>query len=421
METYQNAIEYIHSFGHGQYIKRPLSRTRELLEELGSPDRSLKFIHVAGTNGKGSVCAMLESVLRCAGYKTGMFTSPFITRFNERIRVNGEDIPDEDLAALVAELRPVIDRLEDKPTEFELVTVLGLLYFYRRGCDIVVLEAGMGGRFDFTNVIDSPEVSVITSIGLEHVKNLGPTLSDIARHKAGIIKKGCGVVFSGAGSEAEKVILEESDANGAEAIKVRPEEISPLSSGIEGSTFSFGRFKSVFIPLAGAFQLQNAAVAITTCKLLKRRGWEISDSAVLEGLKTVKWKGRLEKLRDKPLLILDGAHNPPAAAAFANSLKPILGERKAAVIIGVMEDKDVGGIIDKLRPIASSFICVPVNSPRAMAPEKLSALIGGGACPVSSIEEGVRLALSEAGESGAVCALGSLYLSEDVRKAVENI
>ena len=142
---------------------------------------------------------------------------------------------------------------------------------------------------------------------------------------------------------------------------------------------------------------------------------------MLEGLKTVKWKGRLEKLRDKPLLILDGAHNPPAAAAFANSLKPILGERKAAVIIGVMEDKDVGGIIDKLRPIASSFICVPVNSPRAMAPEKLSALIGDAACPVSSIEEGVRLALSEAGESGAVCALGSLYLSEDVRKAVENI
>ncbi|MBQ2601969.1 MAG: bifunctional folylpolyglutamate synthase/dihydrofolate synthase [Oscillospiraceae bacterium] len=421
MENYQSAIDYIHSFGHGQFLKRPLSRTRELLSELGSPDRSLKFVHVAGTNGKGSVCAMLESILRCAGFRTGMFTSPFITRFNERIRVNGENIPDEDLASLVEEIRPVIDRLCDKPTEFELVTVLGLLYFFRKRCDIVVLEAGMGGRFDFTNVIDAPEVSIITSIGYEHVKNLGPTLSDIAWHKAGIIKRGCGVIFSGAGSEAKKVILEEAERNGADVIEVRPEEMTHISSGIDGSSFSFGRFQRIRIPLAGAFQLQNAAVAVSACELLKKRGWEISDDAVLKGLNSVEWKGRLEKLGDKPLFILDGAHNPPAAAAFKNSVKPILGARKAVVIIGVMEDKDARGIIDALRPIASQFICVPVNSPRAMAPEKLSELIGDAACPVSSVEEGVGLALKEAGESGAVCALGSLYLSEDVRRAVYSL
>lgn len=415
-------IEYIHSFGHKRYKKRELSDTRRLIDLLGSPDRDLKFIHVAGTNGKGSVSAMLDSILRCAGYRTGLFTSPYVTRFNERIRVNGEDIEASELEALTEEVRPVVGALEEKPTEFELLTVIGLMYFKKKNCDIVVLETGMGGRFDFTNVISCPEAAIITSIGPEHLNYLGPTLADVAFNKAGIIKKGCELVFAGAKDEARREIINEAKTAGVPFTEIYPEDIKDPVFTPDGTRFFYKDYGEISVPLAGVFQPLNAALAIEACEALKRKGWNIKNKDVIDGIRKVVWKGRMEKLSDEPLFFLDGAHNPPAAEAVAESLKAILGDRKVIFIIGVMADKDIEGILTPLKPMALSFKCVPIDYDRALRPEKLSELIGGRAEAYDSVKAGVSEALKDSEKDGAaVCALGSLYLSESVRVAFGEI
>lgn len=411
-------VEYIHSFGHKKYKKRDLSRTRELLDLLGSPDRELKFVHIAGTNGKGSVSAMLDSVLRTAGYRVGLFTSPYITCFNERIRFNGQDIETEELSEIVEKLKPVIDALDEKPTEFELVTVIGLLYFQKKKCDIVVFEAGMGGRYDFTNVIEATEAAVITSIGEEHLNVLGPGLSDVALHKSGIIKRGCELVFAGVPDEAKNVIISEAKALGVPYYEIDSRDIENPRYLPDRTSFIYKDVGGITIPLAGVFQPANASLAIETCIVLRRRGWIIPQYAVTEGLKSVTWKGRMEKLSEKPLFFLDGAHNPPAAKAAAESLRAILGDKKVTFVIGAMADKDIPGIFSELEPLASSFKCVPIDYERAVRPSALADMIGEKATAYERVRDGVSAAISEAGQDGAVCALGSLYLGESVRNAI---
>lgn len=399
-----------------------LERIRALLRELGDPQRSLRFVHVAGTDGKGSTCACLASVLEAAGYRTGLYTSPHLERLSERFRVNGAEISDGALTALAGEVRDAAERLPERPTEFELLTALGFLHFLREGCGLVVLEVGLGGEWDASNVIDPPELAVITAMGMDHAEILGPTLSDIARAKAGIIKPGCPVVSCGGQPEADAVIRRRCAETGAELTEVDFSRLRPVSLTPEGSVFNFLPYRGLRLPLAGGYQLRNAATAVTALEALARRGWRIPERSIAEGLARVRWPGRMELLRRRPAFLLDGAHNPHGAQAAAESLRQLFPGREIVFLMGVMADKDLSGMIAALAPLARCFVAVCPDNPRALDAgalrESLSAC-GRSAAACGSVEEGVRAAEQAAGPDGVVCALGSLYFSGDVRRAVE--
>ena len=294
--TYEEALSYIHSICW-KGSKLGLDRTRELLGKLNDPQKELKFIHIAGTNGKGSTAAMLSSILEEAGYRVGLYTSPFINRFNERMQVNHQPIPDEELAALTEYVRPHADAMADSPTEFELITALAMVWFARQKCDIVVLEVGMGGELDSTNIIDVPEAAVIAAMGLDHVKELGPTMADIARAKAGIIKEGGRVVSYGGNPEADEVIAAVCRARNASLCQPDFSAIVPGDFSLEGQTFSYKGWRGLRIPLVGAYQMNNAAVVLETVEVLRQWGWIISDEAVRQGLADTRWPARFEVLR----------------------------------------------------------------------------------------------------------------------------
>ncbi len=412
--TYEEALRFIHTRRHGG---PDLGRMRRVLDRLGSPDRRVPFVHVAGTNGKGSVCAFIEGILRAAGYKTGLFTSPYVTRFNERIRVNGMDIPDEDLVRTLERVIPVLEELQADPAEFELVTILGLTYFAEIGCDIAVLEVGMGGRNDATNCIEKSEVSVFTSIGLDHTSYLGNTPEEIASVKAGIVKpQGRAVAYMDPGG----VIATRCREQGAELHVMDFSDLRVKSRGLEGQSFDYREFENLKIGLAGTYQPKNAALAVEAARILQARGWKIGEEHIRAGLRETYWGGRFEAVLKKPVFIIDGGHNPPAVEATAGSLRAFFPEKRFIFLTGVMADKDVGGILDTLIPLAERIICVAPPVPRALPAEKYAALIrekGGAAQAAATMEEAVDLALRYAGEDGIICALGSLYILEDARRA----
>ncbi len=414
---YNEALSYIHSVCWKGSIPG-LSRTTELLRRVGNPEKLLKFIHIAGTNGKGSTAAMLASVLETAGYRVGLYTSPFINRFNERMQVGHVPIADGDLADLTEWIRPHADSMADSPTEFELITVLALEYFRRKGCDIVILEVGMGGALDSTNVIEAPEAAVIAALGMDHVRELGPTLADIARAKAGIIKPGCHVVSYGGSAEADPVIEEVCREQGA--VLHRPDfgRIVPGEFSLEGQRFSYGPWRDLQLPLVGRYQLNNAALVLETVDVLRQKGWNIPDEAVRQGLAATRWPARFEVLRRDPVCIVDGGHNPHGVRATAESLERIFPGRKFVFVTGVMVDKDVESILGLLVPLAVRFYAVTPDNPRAMKADVLAARIaalGVEAIPCESVADGVARALDFAGKDGVVCAVGSLYMSGEVR------
>ena len=417
--SYESALAYIHGVQwRGQ--KPGLERTRALLAHLGNPEQALKFVHIGGTNGKGSTAAMVEQVLRTAGYRTGLYTSPYINRFNERIRVDGAEIGDEELEALVEEIRPFADSMEDLPSEFELITALAFLYFARRECDIVVLEVGLGGEFDATNVIPCPEVAVLTAIDLDHTAVLGPTVADIARTKCGIIKEGGDVVSYAQLPEAAREIEAACQARNAKLWPVNFDRLTVGPADLQYRTFSYGPFQDLKLPLLARYQPKNAAVAITALTVLAHRGWQITGEHIRAGLAQVQWPGRFEVLGTHPVFLLDGSHNPQGMAATAESLRELFPEQKFVFLLSIMADKDVDAMLSLLVPLAQRFFTVTAGNPRAMpAPQladKLRAL-GAQAEPCASIAEGVAAAEGAAGYDGRVCALGTLYFSGDVRKA----
>lgn len=422
--TIDEALAYIHSVDW--MGSRPgLDRTRELLRLLGDPQKKLKFVHVAGTNGKGSTCACIASILQKAGYKTGLYTSPYINVFNERIQINRQMISDGDLADLTGQLRPLIEAMPDKPTEFERITALALKYFADAGCDIVVLEVGMGGELDSTNVIDPPEVAVITALGLDHTKILGPTLRDIARAKAGIIKPGSPVVCYGGTPEADDVIAARAADFSVPFTVLDRTALEIERYSTEGCTFSYREHRHLTLPLIGTYQPYNAALAIEAAHCLQKRGWNLPESAIVRGLAEVDWAGRFEILGRDPVFVLDGAHNPHGMTATAASIRQYFTGRKLIFLTGVMADKDVRGIYSLLAPMATLFLTVRPDNPRAMAAEQLAELLresfGVNARPCPSVADGVKTALEAAGKNGVVCALGSLYFSGDVRRAYQEI
>ena len=417
--NYDQALAYIHAV-HWQGHKPGLDRIRTLLEALGNPHQKLQFVHIAGTNGKGSTAAMVDSCLRAAGYKVGMFTSPFINRFNERIRVNGIPIPDQDLVQLVEQVQPAAQAMEDVPTEFELITALGMLYFVQQNCDIVVLEVGLGGALDSTNIIPPPACAIITALGMDHVKELGPTLADIAAAKAGIIKPGSPVVSYGGEPEADKVIADTARAQGAPLTVVDFSRLQLRSASLDGLVFDFDGLEGLTLPFLASYQARNAAVAITALRALRGRGWNISDQAIRQGLAQVRWPGRFELLRRDPPFLLDGSHNAHGMRATVASLRERFPGEKFVFLISIMADKDWDKMLQLLLPLAKCFVTVTAPSPRAIPAPDLAAQIramGGVAEPSDTIPAGVARADALAG-GGPVAALGTLYFSGDVRRAL---
>ena len=415
--TYEEALSYIHSICW-KGSKLGLDRTRELLGKLDDPQKELKFIHIAGTNGKGSTAAMLSSILEEAGYRVGLYTSPFINRFNERMQVNHQPIPDEELAALTEYVRPHADAMADSPTEFELITALAMVWFARQKCDIVVLEVGMGGELDSTNIIDVPEAAVIAAMGMDHVKELGPTMADIARAKAGIIKEGGRVVSYGGNNEADAVIAAACREKHASLRQPDFAAIVPGDFSLEGQSFSYKGWHDLRIPLVGAYQMKNAAAVLETVEVLRQRGWHISDEAVVQGLKHTRWPARFEVLRRDPVFIVDGGHNPHGIRATAESLSRLFPGRKITFVTGVMADKDVEHILGLIVPLADQFFTVRPDNPRAMDAGELARRIeamGAKATACASVRDGVDRAIQAEGPHGVACALGSLYMSGEVR------
>ena len=417
--TYEEALNAIHAV-HWQGHKPGLERTRALLSALGDPHKALRFVHVAGTNGKGSTAAMLDSCLRAAGYKTGLFTSPYINRFNERVQVDGVPIPDGDLVRLVERVQPAAAAMADTPTEFEFITALGMLWFAEQRCDIVVLEVGLGGALDSTNVIDPPECAVITALGLDHVKELGPTLADIAAAKAGIIKPGSPAVSYGGAPEADRVIAAAAHACGAPLTVVDFTRLRLRGAGLDGQTFDFDGLAGLTLPLLAGYQPRNAAVAVTALRALRARGWDIPDEAIRRGLASVRWPGRFELLRRSPPFLLDGSHNAHGMRATADSLRSLFPGQKFVFLVSIMADKDADEMLRLLLPLAKAFVTVTAPSPRAIPAADLAARIealGGSAEPAASIPAAVeRTAALAAG--GPAAALGTLYFSGEVRQAV---
>ena len=417
--TYEEALNAIHAV-HWQGHKPGLGRTRALLSALGDPHKALRFVHVAGTNGKGSTAAMLDSCLRAAGYKTGLFTSPYINRFNERVQVDGVPIPDGDLVRLVERVQPAAAAMADTPTEFEFITALGMLWFAEQRCDIVVLEVGLGGALDSTNVIDPPECAVITALGLDHVKELGPTLADIAAAKAGIIKPGSPAVSYGGAPEADRVIAAAARACGAPLTVVDFTRLRLRGAGLDGQTFDFDGLAGLTLPLLAGYQPRNAAVAVTALRALRARGWDIPDEAIRRGLASVRWPGRFELLRRSPPFLLDGSHNAHGMRATADSLRSLFPGQKFVFLVSIMADKDAGEMLRLLLPLAKAFVTVTAPSPRAIPAADLAARIealGGSAEPAASIPAAVERAAALAA-GGPAAALGTLYFSGEVRQAV---
>ena len=416
------ALKYIHSV-KWRGSKPGLSRTRELLSSLGNPERSLKFVHIAGTNGKGSTAACISSILQNAGYKTGLYISPYVSRFNERMQIDGEHISDDELIALVEEVRPHAEAMADLPTEFELITALAMKYFLNNGCGIVVLEVGMGGELDSTNVIGVPEATVITSVGYDHVKELGPSIADIARAKAGIIKDGADVAVYGGADEVMAVFASVCAERGASLRCADFSRISRQKFSPDGIKFDFSPYGRINLPLAGTYQTKNAALSITAVELLREKGYPIVDDDIVKGLGHVRWPGRFEFLGRDPAFILDGAHNPQAVEATVNSLSGHFGDRRIVFLFGVMADKDVDSMIGHIAPTAEIVIAVRPDNPRAMASEALADKLRGFGVPAkdcATVAAGVAEAVRQAGKGGVVCAMGSLYFSQQVRGAYAN-
>ncbi|MBQ9387836.1 MAG: bifunctional folylpolyglutamate synthase/dihydrofolate synthase [Lachnospiraceae bacterium] len=436
--TEKEAINYIENHSWSK-TRLGLERSRQLLDMLGNPQDSLRFVHVAGSNGKGSTCAMLAEILIKAGYRTGFYSSPYLQVFNERIRINGQNIPGDALARMVSRVAEAAEQMEDHPSQFELITAAGFLYFAEEKCDVVVLEVGMGGEFDATNVIERPEAAVITNIGLEHTEYLGGTLTEIARAKGGIIKGGDVVCYDGDPEAINEIkrICRERGARLTVAdfsrLHTVSDDLPRLLSGEIKSLPIYRRFlykdEEYKIRLLGKHQLFNAAVAIETARLLSGAFPRVTPETIKAGLAGTVWPGRFEILDTDPLFILDGGHNPQCASALSEALADAAPGAKFLFLLGVLADKDYGKIIDIIQDRATGFVCLTPDNERALKGTELAAYLNGRglkAAACGSLSKGIDLAFDimrkESDKTGApagIIAFGSLYLAGIVRTEMQ--
>ncbi len=430
--NYQEALEYI----HGTYkfgSKLGLENILSLLKLMGNPQDSLKVIHVAGTNGKGSTSSFISTVLVEEGYKVGLYTSPYIEEFTERIRINGVNIPKQDLAEITEYVKDKVEIMLSKgqnhPTEFEIVTAIGLEYFKRQNADYVVLEVGLGGRGDSTNVIKQSLVSVITPIDYDHTDYLGDTLSKIAYEKAGIIKQNGFVVSYPQQPEAMEIIENTCKTKNAKLIIAPIDGIEIVSQDIDNQTFNLKsktmNLFSLSISMIGDHQIKNAVLGLTALQVLeKEHKIRLSSQSIYEGLKKTKWPGRLEIMGRKPTVLIDGAHNVHGLQAIANVFEKFFKDKNIILVIGVLKDKDVESMLDVIIPkVSKAVLTQPVN-PRALSVDKLALMMEKYDIPMikeKEVSKAVFHTLEMANENDVIVFCGSFYMIGQVRAILKNI
>jgi len=413
--TYQESLDYLTSLGRFG-IKLGLERTEALLHELGDPQDLFQGVLVAGTNGKGSVCAMVASVLQAAGYRVGLMPKPHLISYTERIQVDQRPIRQDDFAALLTELQPAINRVAadlGPPTEFEILTSAALYYFARAGIDLLVCEVGLGGRLDSTNVLDLG-VSVITNIALDHTQYLGSTLEAIASEKAGILKPDS-IAITGAQPAALAVIEAAAQKQQIPLLRLGQEiELSAIDKDWAGVvatvTTPAGSYRDLRIPLLGMHQAENAALAVAAVDALRSRGWEISDGALRDGLARTRWPGRLEVIDRNPIVLVDGAHNPAGLQRSLAAVQKLAKDRQLVIVFGAMKDKDLPTMLAELRAMDAPVIFSAIDWHRAAAPAELAAQFGAPAETAETSGEALDRARRRASSTGIVLVCGSLYL-----------
>ncbi|MGL5312932.1 MAG: bifunctional folylpolyglutamate synthase/dihydrofolate synthase [Peptostreptococcaceae bacterium] len=429
--NYQESLSYIeetHKFG----VRLGLDNITKLLELLGNPQENLNIIHVAGTNGKGSTCSFITSILKESGYKVGLYTSPFLETFTERIRVNGINIPEEDVARIVTIIKEKIEQMVSEgysyPTEFEIVTAMAFYYYCEQKVDFVALEVGMGGRYDATNVIKQSEVSVITSISLDHIGILGDTVEKIAYEKGGIIKEnGIAIVYDQ--SDAVKNVIKEiCKEKNAKYIEAKFDDIEVKKSDIYSQTYDCSvigqKFENLEIKLIGDHQVNNSILALNVIKFLEeKKNLNITEETIRKGLINTKWPGRIEKIKEEPIFIIDGAHNEDGAKSLAKAIERNFKGKKLTLLIGMLEDKDVDGVIEILIPNFDKVITTTPDNPRAISCDVLKKKISKYVDDVVAkpgIEEAVEYTLNNSTKEDTIISAGSLYMIGTVRTLVNN-
>lgn len=434
--TYQQALTYLYSFT--DYEKLPaqafaaanfdLRRVEQILHKLGDPHQGRLTIHIAGTKGKGSVAAMAAFVLQAAGFRTGLLTSPHLCDFRERIRVNGQAIAEADLVRNVEQIRPTVEDYHERPhygrlTTFELVTIIGFLYFRQAGATAQVLEAGMGGRLDATNVMPKPDLCIITPISYDHTEILGSTLAAIAGEKSGIIKPGSPVIMAPQPEEARAVIARRCYEQKALLVDVeRRLRWARISHDLSGQRFEVRGLRTgieLTTSLLGAFQMENAATVVAGIEVLRDQGVPVSREALKEGIANLRWPGRLQVLGQEPLLVLDGAHNGASAHRLREALESDFPHQRTFFVLGTSADKDVDAIAQALAPVADFVIATRSPHPRSAAPELICDAFQARSVPTSltaDLETALEAAAALAGPKDLICVTGSLFLVGEALK-----
>ncbi|HHW68235.1 bifunctional folylpolyglutamate synthase/dihydrofolate synthase [Defluviitalea raffinosedens] len=426
---YNDVISYINSIE--RFGSRPgLVRVQNLLRRLGNPEKNLKVIHVAGTNGKGSVSTMISYILEKSGYDVGMYTSPHLENYNERIKINNKDISDEEFATagekIIKACQKCVENNEEHPTVFEFLTAMALLYFDEQSVDFVVLEVGLGGRYDATNVIENPLLSVITSISMDHMDVLGDSIESIAFEKAGIIKKNCSTVLFFPNNKVYNIIKSVCESLNSQLYYVSDMHIQNVRHSIEGITFSintdFYSYKDLKVSLIGEHQIYNTALVLLAVEVLRNKGIEISEENVRIGLEECYWPGRLEIVGKNPLVLLDGAHNEEGALALAKAFEQYFHDQNITLLIGVLKDKPYELMLKQLLPYASKVVLTEPNSSRKLPIdelEKTAVKYSSYIYQNADIAQAYELALKLTNEKDVLCCAGSLYLIGEIKKMIK--
>ena len=425
---WNEAIALLHG-ANWKHTKIGLERMRDFMHALGDPQENLHYVHIAGTNGKGSACVMTQSIMTAAGFRTGLYISPHLDQFNERISIDGETISDADLRRLAARVRAAAETLGEEPTDFEMITAMAFCWFEEQHCDLVVLEVGMGGRLDATNVISHPEVCAIMHIGLDHTEFLGDTVEQVAAEKAGILKPGADCVLyhqlPGVMDVVQQRFADVNPDAAARLVITDPSAFTARTRTIDGQVFDYRNRPELRIQLLGNYQMENAMAVLDIIDCLQLRGWGITEDAIRAGLAQATWPGRFEVLSREPLLIVDGAHNPNGVEALVGTIRAYFPDQKINFVMGVMKDKDYHTMLRLIAPYAARFITELPDAHRALRPEQLKseirAYFDGPVETADSVTAAVQRAMEIADDSRVTCCTGDGTVRSEIAIADDRI